>query len=174
MRCFWLVVAISLALPSIAAAQSPYVGIGVGPAVRLDDWPTQVRVEQEIGVFFNREPTGFFLGFAPSQSWGSDWWILEFPVRLGGLVRIYDSRDVTFALGGTGTLGVAVSDQFDTRDDPDPWFLMSFAFVLRLMFGRDFAIYLRPVGFEFAFSDTGRYGNEAIRYVAVGGIQYFF
>jgi len=32
----------------------------------------------------------------------------------------------------------------------------------------------RPVGFEFAFGDTGRYGNEAIRYVAAGGIQYFF
>jgi len=174
MRWIWIVIALSVALPSAAAAQSAYVGVGAGPAVRMDDWPTQGRVEQEIGVFFNRRPTGFYLGFAPSQSWGNDWWILTFPLRLGGLAQIYESRDLTFALGGTGTVGFALSDQFDTRDDPDPWFHFSFAFILRLMFGSNFAIYLRPVGFEFAFGDTGRFGNEAIRYVAAGGIQYFF
>ncbi len=165
----------TLALPNAAAAEGGYAGIGVGPAVHMDDWPTQVRVEQEIGYFVSGSPRGFYLAFAPSQSWGNDWWILVFPLRLGGIFDLYRGSDVSFQIGGTGTLGVAVSDQFNNSSDPDPWFHLSFGLVLRLLVMNDrLGIYVRPVEFEFGIGDTGRFGNEGIRYVLAGGIQYFF
>ena len=165
----------TLAAPSVAAAEGGYVGVGAGPAVHLDDWPTQVRVEQEIGYFFSGSPRGFYLAFAPSQSWGNDWWVLVFPLRLGGPFDLFRNSDVTFQLGGTGTLGVAVTDQFNNGTDPDVWFHLSFGLLLRLMLLRErLGIYIRPVEFEFGIGDTRRFGNEGIRYVLVGGIQYFF
>ncbi len=163
--------------PSRAAAQvSPYVGIGLGPAIRIDDWPNQVRVEQEIGITFGGRD-GFLLAFAPYQSWGSDFWVLAFPVRLGGIFSVYHSRDFRFQIGGSGTLGFAISDEFDSRTDPDPWFHFSVGLLLRAIVLQDkLAFYIRPVTFEFGFGDSNRagWGNEVIRYVAVGGVQYYF
>lgn len=165
----------SLALPSLAAAEGAYLGVGVGPAVHMDDWPTQVRVEQEIGYFVSGSPRGFYVAFAPSQSWGNDWWVLVFPVRLGGVFDLYRGSDVSFQLGGTGTLGVAITDQFGGGRDPDAWFHLSFGLLLRLMLLNDrLGIYLRPVEFEFGIGESGAWGNEGIRYILCGGIQWFF
>jgi hypothetical protein len=171
-----LAIALGALAPSAASAQGAYVGIGLGPAVRIDDFPNQFRVEQEIGIYVSGEPRGFFLSFAPSQSWGAGWWILSFPLRLGGMFDIHRGRDFTFQLGPTGTVGFAVSDQFDTpRNDADPWFQLSFGAALRFLFLREtLAFYVRPLDFVFSISDTGRYGNEAIRYVLAAGIQYYF
>jgi hypothetical protein len=36
------------------------------------------------------------------------------------------------------------------------------------------AFYVQPLGFEFAIGDAGPiFGNEAIRYVLVGGAQFY-
>ena len=169
------VIAAALAAPSAASAQGAYVGVGVGPAVRIDDWPTQIRVEQEIGFFVNRSPRGFYIAFAPSQSWGDDFWILVFPVRLGGVFDLFRGRDVAFQIGGTGTLGFGLSNPFNVRRDPDPWFHLSFGLILRVLFANErVGVYLRPVDFEFAIGDSPWYGREAIRYVLAGGLQFFF
>jgi len=165
----------SVLSPNIAAADGAYVGVGLGPAVRMDDWPNQLRVEQEIGVFVSGGTTGFFVSFAPSQSWGNDWWILVFPVRIGGTFDLFRNSNVGIQLGGTGTLGVALSDQFNNRRDPDPWFHLSFALLGRILLANDrLAIYLRPVGFEFGIGDGRCCGDEGVRYVAAAGIQYYF
>jgi len=175
MKRLALVAVLCAAIPSTAAAQSVYVGAGVGPAVNMDDWPNQVRIELEIGAYFGGGPRGFFLSFAPAQSWGNDWWVLVFPLRLGAMFDIFRNADVSVQLGPTGAVGLALSDQFNTGDRPDLWFHFSVAFMLRILLMNDrLAIYLRPVGFEFAIGDTGRYGNEAIRYLAGAGINYYF
>lgn len=169
-------VVMAIALPA-SAQVSPYVGIGVGPAIRIDDMPNQVRVEQEIGLTFGGRD-GFFLAFAPYQSWGADWWVLDFDARLGGIADLYHGRDVRFQLGGSGTVGFAISDDFNGRSsDADFWFHLSGGLLLRLVILDDrLAIYLRPVTFEFFIGDSPRGGwnNEAIRYVAAGGVQYYF
>ena len=170
-----LCVAASVAIPSSAAAQGGYVGVGLGPGVRLDDWPNQIVVEQEIGYFVSGEPRGFYIAFAPSQSWGNDWWVLVFPVRLGGTFDIFHNSDISVQLGGTGTLGFALSDQYNNGRDPDPWFHLSFALLGRLLLMNDrFAIYVRPVGFEFGIGDSRCCQDEGVRYVATAGIQYYF
>lgn len=171
-----LAAAAVLAIPGAAAADGGYVGLGVGPVVRLDDWPSQFRVEEEIGYYVDGEPRGFYLSFAPSQSWGADWWVLVFPLRLGASLDIFRTSDVSFQVGPTGSLGVALNNEFSGSLDPVVWFHLSFALMLRLLVADDrLAITLQPVGFEFAFSDTGtRYGVEAIRFVGVFGIQYYF
>lgn len=163
-------------VPARASAQGAYVGIGVGPAVRIDDFPNQFRVEQEIGYYVSNRPRGFFLAFAPSQSWGAGWWILSFPLRLGGMFDLHRSRDFTFQLGPTGTIGFAVSDQFDTpRTDPDLWFQLSVGVALRFLVLRErLAFYLRPLDFVFSIGDSYSWGHEAIRYVLAAGIQYHF
>lgn len=175
-----LAAAMAVAVASFAAdasAQvSPYVGIGLGPAVGIDNMPNQVRVEQEIGLTFGGRD-GFFLAFAPYQSWGADFWVLDFDARLGGTADIFHNNDVRFQIGGAGTVGVAISDFFNSGRDTDVWFHFSGGLLLRLLVMSDrLAIYLRPVTFEFFIGESNipGWGNEAIRYVAVGGVQYYF
>lgn len=168
--------AIGLSLaPSTASAQSMYLGVGIGPAIRLDDWPNQFRIEEEIGWYFGDGPRGFYLGFSPSQSFGAGFWVLVFPLRLGGMFDIFHNSDVTFQLGPTGSLGVAASNTFDVPGrDADAWFHLSFAFMLRLLVADErVALYVQPVGLEFAIGDSFYFGNEAIRYVLVGGAQFY-
>ncbi|MGE0788272.1 MAG: hypothetical protein AB7S26_21545 [Sandaracinaceae bacterium] len=166
-----------LAAAPASAQVSPYVGIGIGPAITIDDFPNQVRVEQEIGLTFGHRD-GFYLSFNPAQSWGNDFWMLVFPVGLGGTADLFHNRDVRFQIGGGGTVGVAISDRFDTPGtDPQIWFHLTVGGLVRLLVLDDrLAIYLRPVSFEFAIADraTFGWGNEAIRYFLAGGIQYYF
>ena len=174
-RALAIVACAVLAIPGAAAADGGYVGLGVGPAVRLDDWPTQFRVEEEIGYYIDGEPRGFYLSFAPSQSWGADWWVIVLPLRLGASFDLFHSDDVSFQVGPTGSLGLALSNVFSSSADPDVWFHLSFALMLRLVVMEDrLAFFLQPVGFEFALSDTVRYGVEAIRFVGDFGVQYYF
>ena len=170
-----LVAAILLGGPISKAAADPFVGIGLGPAIRIDDWPYQVRVEQSIGYSFDGHG-GFYLSFAPSQSWGNDFWTLVFPLGLGYDFQLLRNRDLTLQLGPGGTVGFALSDDFNSGRDVDPWFHLSVHFGLRLLVLQErLAIYLRPVGLEFAFGDDRPpfYGVDA-RYFLVGGIQYYF
>ena len=164
------------AAPTEAEAQG-YFGVGVGPALRIDDWPNQVHIEAELGYYFSGRANGFFIAFAPTQSWGQDFWVLRFPFRLGGMINIVRQRDFTFQLGPTGTIGFAASDHFDNGRDPDPWFHLSIAFMLRFLVANErIAFYIKPAELEFAIGDTGGgwYGNEAVRYILTGGAQFYF
>lgn len=164
------------AAPTEAEAQG-YFGVGVGPALRIDDWPNQVHIEAELGYYFSGRANGFFIAFAPTQSWGDEFWVLRFPFRLGGMINIVRQRDFTFQLGPTGTIGFAASDHFDNRRDPDPWFHLSIAFMLRFLVANErIAFYIKPAELEFAIGDTGGgwYGNEAVRYILTGGAQFYF
>ncbi len=164
-----------MAAPGVAAAEGGYVGVGLGPAARIDDWPNQLRVEEEIGVFVDGGTTGFFIGFAPSQSWGTNWWVLVFPVRLGGTFELFRNSDLGVQFGATGTLGIAITDQFDNGRDPDPWFHLSFGVLARVLLLDDrLAIYLRPLGFEFGIGDGSCCGTEGVRFEGALGVQYYF
>lgn len=144
------------------------MGVGVGPAVRLDDWPTQFRFEFDVGYYFENRPEGFFLAFSPAASFAENFYVFTFPLRLGYMFTIYRGRDVSFQLGPTGTLGLAVTGLIDPSTDPVAWFHFSLAFGARVLLADDtVAIYLRPLDFEFAFTD----GADAIRYLLVGGVQ---
>ena len=173
----WLpftMLALAILLPTGVARADPYVGIGIGPTVQVDDWPTQVRVEQEIGYSFDGNH-GFFLSFAPSQTWSNNYWMLAFPLGIGGLFEVYRNSNIELQLGPMGTVGVAIANDFDRSDrDTDVWFHFSGAFMLRIMLMRGrFGIYVKPVGFEFgagARSVRG-YGNFDARYFATGGIS---
>ena len=163
----------ALATPSSARAQG-YWGVGIGPAVRIDDWPNQFRFEMEVG-FFTDDHRGFFLSFAPAHSFSRNFWVWALDLRLGFLFDVFRNDDVTFQLGPTGTVGFAVSDEFDTLRDPDPWFHLSIGFMMRfLVLNETLGFYLRPLDFEFAIGDSPRFFNEAIRYLLTGGFQLYF
>ena len=169
---------LAVSAPAAAEAQGAYIGGGVGPAVQIDDAPTQFRIELEIGYYFTGRPRGFFLAFSPAQSYGRGWGIFTFPLRLGAMFDLHRSRDFTFQLGPTGTVGFALSNWFDNRRDLDAWFHLSVSFGLRfLVLNERLAIFIRPVEFEFFVGDayyTDGWDREAIRYVAVAGIHYHF
>lgn len=165
-----LIAALLAFAPSTASAQGGfYLGVGIGPAVHMDDWPTQVRLEQEIGYYFDGRPRGFFIAFAPSQSFANEMWILTFAPRFGYMFNVYENRDLTFQLGPAGTIpGIAVAGCFEDRCRTDALFHFSFSFLMRLLLANDrLAIYVRPVEFEFAFGDY-----DAFRYVLEGGVQF--
>ena len=166
---------VAVLLSPAAAAADPFVGIGLGPTIRLDHWPNQVRVEQSIGYSFEGR-SGFFLSFAPYQSWSNSFWILSFPLGLGAHFDVFHNDDFTFQLGPMGTVGLALSNHFNDGRDVDPWFHVSFAFVLRLLLMDDrLGIYIKPAGFELAFGDSNRmHGEIDGRYFLTGGIQYYF
>ncbi|MFK7992256.1 MAG: hypothetical protein AB8I08_39920 [Sandaracinaceae bacterium] len=169
--------AIAVFTPTVAKAD-PYVGIGLGPALRLDDWPNQLRVEQEIGYSFDGRG-GFFLSFAPMQSWGADFWVLSLPLGIGGLFDIFHNSDVTFQLGPMGHVGFALAGDFDGSDrDPDAWFYFGGNFMLRLLVLNDrLGIYVKPIGLEFGVGDGDSrrgHGDIVARYYLSGGIQYYF
>ena len=175
----WLLVsalALSTLLPASVAQADVYVGIGIGPTLRLDNWPNQVRVEQEIGYSFGGR-SGFFLSFAPSQSWGNEYWMLVFPLGIGGLFDVYRSGDFAFQLGPMGHVGLALADDFDRSDrDVDLWFHFGAAFMVRFMILNDrLGIYLKPIGLEFGAGDSVRgHGRFDARFYLAGGVQYYF
>ncbi len=179
-RASLTVIGMLLLAPSVAAAQGGfYVGAGLGPAVRIDDWPTQVRLEEEIGYYFDGRPEGFFLSFAPSQSFSDDVFVLTFAPRAGYLWNLFRSDDLAFQLGPSGTVGVAVAGCYDDLCASDAYFHFSFSLLLRALIAGDrLAIYLRPLEFEFAFGDgvslleRDPWADHAIRYVLEGGVQF--
>lgn len=162
--------------PASAAAQGGfYVGAGVGPAVGIDDWPTQLRVEEEIGFYVDEQPSGFFFAFTPSQSFGADYWALTFAARFGYMLDIYRGRDIGFQLGPTVTVpGIGLGSFFDSMRDVDVYFHFSVALAVRLLLdsGR-IAVYVRPVDFEFGFGDghLPLSDDSVARYVLVAGVQ---
>ncbi|HEY8426764.1 MAG TPA: hypothetical protein VIL20_00255 [Sandaracinaceae bacterium] len=165
--------------PAVASAQGGlYVGGGLGPAVRIDDLPTQIRLEQEVGYYVEGRPAGFFVGFAPSQSFGADYWLLTFAPRFGYMFELYRTNDLSFQLGPTGTIpGIAVGNFFDGNRDADVYFHFSLSLGLRLLLdGGRIALYLRPVEFEFAFGNGHPpWGDDSgIRYVLQGGVHFHF
>ena len=167
----------SLVFPASARAD-PYVGVGIGPTLNLDSWPNQVRVEQEVGYFFEGRG-GFFLSFAPVQSWGADFWTIAIPLGIGALFDIYRNDDVALQLGPMGRIGVAISGEFDLGDrDVDAWFYFGANFMIRLMVLEDqLGIFLKPVGLEFGVGDGDArrgHGNFVARYYLSGGIHYYF
>lgn len=172
-----LVLATVILMPAGIAKADPYVGVGLGPALRLDDWPNQVRVEQEIGFSFDRRG-GLFVSFAPMQSWGSDFWVLAFPVALGGFFDLFHNSDFTFQLGPVGHVGFAISDDFGRNRDVDPWFYFGGSFAARLLlFDDQLGIYVKPVGLEFGAGDGDArrgHGNFVARYYLSGGVHYYF
>lgn len=180
-RAALTVIALLLLAPSVVAAQGGfYVGGGLGPAVGIDGWPTQVRLEEEIGYYFEGRPEGFFLSFAPSQSFSDDVFVLTFAPRAGYLWNLFRNDDLAFQLGPSGTIGLAVAGCYDDVCDADAYFHFSFSLLLRALIAGDrLAIYLRPLEFEFAFGDgvnilTERdiWADHAIRYVLEGGVQF--
>lgn len=170
-----LAAALLMSAPGTASADL-YLGFGAGPAFNIDTWPTQLRVEFEIGYYFDRQPEGFFLGFAPSASFFANEWILVFPLRLGGMFTVFRNRNAAFQLGPTGTIGFAATGCYEDRCNAKPWFHFSIAFMMRVLFANErVAFYLRPVEFEFGFGDDRRYwDDDAIRYVICGGFQFYF
>ena len=174
-----LAIASAVLSPSRAEAQGGfYVGVGAGPAVQLHSWPTQLRLEQEIGYYFEGRPEGFFLAFTPTESFFRDVWILTFAPRAGYMFNLFQSRSVTFQLGPTGTIpGLALVGCYGGNHcDAKPYFHFSFSLMLRLLFdcGR-IGVYLRPVGFEFAFGDPQlTWHGSAYRYLLDAGMQFHF
>jgi hypothetical protein len=174
----WVVgFAIALALaPSAASAQGGlYVGFGLGPALQIDEdynWPTQLRIEEEIGYYFDDRPEGFFIGFAPSQSFLRDFYVIIFAPRFGYMINLVRNRDITFQLGPAGTIpGIAIAGPTCSAPgcDAEVFFHFSFSFMMRLLVAQQrVAIYLRPVEFEFAFGD----GLDSFRYILEGGFQF--
>lgn len=165
---------VALLAPNEASAD-PYIGIGIGPTLSLDHWPHQVRVEQEIGYSFGGR-SGFFLSFAPSQSWGNDFWLLTFPLGIGGLFDVVTNRNFVFQLGPMGTVGFALSNHFDDGRDLDPWFHFGFNFMLRFLVANNrLGIYVKPIGLEFGVGDSHRgHGSFDGRYYLAGGIHFYF
>jgi hypothetical protein len=176
------ILVVALGPPSGASAQGGlYVGGGLGPAVGIDDWPTQVRLEEEIGYYFDGRPEGFFLGFSPSQSFSDDVFVLTFAPRAGFMFNLFRNDDLAFQLGPSGTIGLAVAGCYDDRCASDAYFHFSFSLMLRALIAGDrLAIYLRPLEFEFAFGDgvnpnpleLDPWADHAIRYVLEGGVQF--
>ncbi len=163
--------------PGDASAQAGfYVGGGLGPAVRVDDWPTQFRIEEEVGYFIEDRPSGFFLAFAPSQSFASDYWLLTFAPRFGWLFDLYRGRDVGFQLGPTVTIpGIAIGNFFGVDRDVDAYFHFAVSFAVRLLLDAGHvAVYLRPLEFEFGFGDGHLpfTDDSGTRYVLTVGVQY--
>lgn len=179
----WMVIA-TLALtalaPGSASAQGGfYLGAGLGPAARIDDWPTQFRLEQELGYYFDGRPEGFFLGFTPSQSFSDHFWILTFAPRAGYMFGLFRGDGFAFQLGPTGTVGLGVAGCYgDSECDADAYFHFSVALMLRLLLADEtVALYVRPLEFEFAFGDgvdggRDRWDDHAVRYVLAGGVQF--
>jgi hypothetical protein len=168
-----LLVGLLVLAPSSASAQGGgfYLGFGLGPAFRLDDWPTQLRVEFDVGYYVEGRPEGFFLAFSPSASFFADFAIGVFPLRLGYMFTVYRGSDITFTLGPTGTIGFALDGCTDRDCGTSAFFHFSVAFALRLLFANDtIAAYIRPVDFEFAFTDNPN--NDRIRYILTGGLQF--
>ncbi len=171
-----LAIVLAAMAPAPAAAQGGfYVGAGVGPAVGIDDWPTQFRIEEEIGFYVDEQPSGFFFAFTPSQSFGADYWALTFAARFGYMLDIYRGRDIGFQLGPTVTVpGIGLGSFFDSMRDVDVYFHFSVALAVRLMLDSGkIAIYVRPVDFEFGFGDGHLpFSDDSVaRYVLVAGVQ---
>ncbi len=180
----WLVALTTLALtvPSTASAQGGfYVGGGLGPAVRIHDWPTQFRLEQEVGYYFEGRPEGFFIGLTPSESFSEHNWVLTIAPRFGYVFNLYRAGGIAFQLGPAGTIpGLAVAGCYGDLDcEVDAYFHFSVSLLLRLLIADErVAIYLRPLELEFAFGDEMNrvigdfWEDHAIRYVLAGGVQF--
>lgn len=154
-----------------------YVGGGIGVGVNIDSWPTQFRLEQEIGYYIDDRPEGFFFAFAPSQSFGDSWWVITFAPRFGYMFGLYENRDLKFQLGPAGTIpGIAIYDNDRFNDNTaGVAFHFSFSLLLRLLLLQDhLAIYVRPTEFEFAVGDSYLTGGDAVRYVFETGVQWHF
>lgn len=160
-------------LTTEASAQDVYVGVGLGPAVGIRAFPTQFRIEEEIGLTFGGEDhDGFFLSFAPAQSFDANSWALIFPLRFGATTSIFRTDDLTFQIGGMGELGFALARSGSYG--PDAGFHLGAGALLRvLLMENRLAIFLRPVGFEFTIGENGYNGGWATRWVAALGVQYY-
>jgi len=167
-------IAWSVAAPDRVAAEGGgfYVGGGLGPAAHAQGWPTQIRLEEEIGYYVEGKPEGFFVGFAPSQSFLGNQWVLTFAPRFGYMLSLYRGESVTFQLGPTGTIpGVAIQGCYGPPAcGVGAYFHFSVSLMARVLFADEHVgVYVRPAEVEFAF---GRL--TAIRYVLEAGVSYHF
>ena len=149
-----------------------YVGGGIGPAVHIEGWPTQFRLEEEIGYYVFDRPEGFFVAFAPYQSFASGWTLALAP-RFGWMFNLY-RRDLTFQLGATVTIPGFAGAGCDVAPfgcgSADAFFHFSPSIMARLLILEEhLAIFFRPLEFEVAI---GRYNT--VRYVLTAGVHYHF
>jgi hypothetical protein len=156
----------------VAPAQSPrgpgaYVGLGIGPAVHVQTWPTQFRVEEEIGYFFDGRPEGFFIAFTASQAFGGDFYTFVFAGRFGYFFNFY-RRDFTFQIGPVGAVpGFAMAP---ITNNVNAHFHFALGLQARLLLMEEkLAIYVRPLEFEFGIGSL-----IGIRYVLTAGAQFAF
>ncbi len=144
------------AVPRQAEAQGGFfVDLAAGGGIEIDNWPTQLRVEEDFGWHFTKRPRGFFIALAFSQSFLNGAYLFTFAPRWGFDIVVLRSRKVDLVLTPSGTVpGFAVGGYTAPGNDPLPFFHMSYDFDIKLLFGRGvFGIFFRPVGFEIGIRD---------------------
>lgn len=171
-----LALALALAatlLPAAAEAQGGFfLGVGLGPAVGIEDSPTQVRFSEEIGYYFEGRPEGFFLSFNPNQSFGDDRFVLVLPARLGYMFEIYENQDLAVQIGPSGTVGFAIAD-LSNVSDAGFYFHFDIGATARLLLADGlYTIYLRPFDFDFGFGGGDFQPDFFARYIFEAGIQF--
>lgn len=168
--------AVAASVPATAEAQGFFVNLGGGPAIRLDDWPTQARFEEDLGWHFDGRPFGFYIALAFSQSFSDEGgagvgYMFTFSPRFGYDIPVVRSRDVSFVLNPSGTFGLGVGG-FSDAGDANAYFHMTYNFDLKLLFSRNrWGIFLRPVGFEIGFG-RGVPNDNWVRYDLVFGFVF--
>lgn len=164
------------ATPSVAEAQKFFVSFGGGAGVRLENWPTQLRLEQDFGFHVRSEPEGFFISFAPSQSFLNDTYMFTFSPRFGFDIAVVRKRKFRFLLTPSITVpGLGVGGNTCDRCDAYAFFHMSYNFDIKFLFGPRavWGFYIRPVGFEVGIADN-RFGpNDVfVRYDTMFGLVF--
>lgn len=165
---------LALALPSLASAQTTerpfYVGGGLGAAIELDRYPTQLMVAEEIGYHLFGTTDGLFLGGAFAQSFGSDIATLQFGARVGYDIPALRSGDLSILLAPSVAPGVVVAvasanTPFGRVSGSDAGFNLQGAFDVKiLLLDEQLELFARPFAID-VFIDDG----AAVRWNALVG-----
>lgn len=165
---------LALALPSLASAQTSerpfYVGGGLGAAIELDRYPTQMMIAEEVGYHLFGTTDGLYLGGAFAQSFGNDITTLQFGARLGYDIALVRSEDLSLMLAPSIAPGVVigivdVNTPFGRSSGSDSAFNFQGAFDIKvLLLDEQLELFARPFAIDVFVGD-----GTAVRWNAIVG-----
>lgn len=165
----------ALANPMIRpATRSMFATIGMGPAIKLDDVPTQFKLEIAAGWHFSGDGTGPAIGLALAPSFGESatlfsigprfWWDIQPSAAMGLYLAPFAQIGFAhYSIEVCGPFGQCVGGSTNA-------FQLMFGFEVRLALANRGMVFFRPLGIDLFINDDG----VGARYdLMFGGGVYF-
>jgi hypothetical protein len=149
-----------------AGTRALFASLALGPAVQLEDTPTQFKLAQTFGYHFSGRSDGEAIAIDVQESFGKSFVAINIVPRFVWDIQVIDDLGLYL----TPSAGLGVSFWVPEQGDVIPGLTFQFAFAVKLLLADRWLVFFRPVGLDVHPMTSNDQWSTGVRYeLMLGG-----